>query len=70
MTRTRGVLSAIFLMLILFWLMGLISIEDFKGSNLILFGFLGGILTGLESIEINMAQIRNMLDTMSNKNDL
>ncbi|MBI2988101.1 MAG: hypothetical protein HYY45_15155 [Deltaproteobacteria bacterium] len=70
MTRSKAVLSSIFFMLILFWLAGLISIEDLKGSNLILFSLLGGILTGLESIETDVAEMRNMVDTMSNKDNL
>lgn len=69
MTRSKAVLSSIFFMLILFWLAGLISIEDLKGSNLILFSLLGGTLAGLESIEIDVAEIRNILATMSQKNN-
>lgn len=71
MTRSsKEVLLSISVGLLLLWLAGLISIDDLKGSNLIFLMLLTGILTGLGSIEKNVAEIRNMLDTMSDKNDL
>lgn len=73
MTRNTQVLSSIFFMLILFWGLGLVSIDDLKGSNLILFSLLAGVLAGMESIERHVADIRDTLAKMLTKrleNDL
>lgn len=71
MTRiTKEILLSIFVGLLLLWVTGLISTDDLKGGNLIFLLLLTGIVTGLGSIEKEVAEIRNMLDTMSNKDDL
>ena len=61
MTPSREILFAVFFVITLFWVIGLISTADLKGSNLILWALLTGILSGLASLEKTLVGISNML---------
>ena len=70
MSASKEILISVALLLGMSWAIGLISMDDLKGSSFILWAFLTGILSGLAALEKGLgclekdvAEIKNALES-------